>query len=501
MSEAPGTPGVTPPPDDPTESRIGVDSWVAQAEGRRARRRGPARLLARGWEWSPDPVKLLLFVGLASTLPFWLNEGDLFNFGLFTLLYVALALGLNVVVGFAGLLDLGYVAFFGIGAYTYALLSSSHYGIHWPAEATIPISMAVAALAGLILGSASRRLLGDYLAIVTLFFLQAFAAFTNTANPTVHGVGLTGGPNGIANLDPLTFFGYKLNSTKQQYFFLVIVVAVVAAALHFINQSRTGRAFRALREDPLAAEVMSIPVNRLKLLAFVLGAAIAGLCGTIFAASFTAVTAGSFGVPLLILLYAIIILGGLGSIAGVILGGFVINISSQFLAPQNDHPDVKRWLFYGTIVLIVALMKPWYRAVLVLAATIAFGYAVHAIVSATTVATWTTGAPVAAGSRSIRDGIQGWVVMPHATATGPHVNFNTCLYIGLVVAAVTVRSLSGWWRLAALVPTLYLTAMVWENILAQNPSVTALILFGAMLIALMTVRPQGLLGTARVEIV
>ncbi|HEY3550399.1 MAG TPA: branched-chain amino acid ABC transporter permease [Gaiellaceae bacterium] len=501
MSEAPGTPGVTPPPGDPTESRIGVDSWVAQAEGRRARRRGPARLLARGWEWSPDPVKLLLFVGLASTLPFWLNEGDLFNFGLFTLLYVALALGLNVVVGFAGLLDLGYVAFFGIGAYTYALLSSSHYGIHWPAEATIPISMAVAALAGLILGSASRRLLGDYLAIVTLFFLQAFAAFTNTANPTVHGVGLTGGPNGIANLDPLTFFGYKLNSTKQQYFFLVIVVAVVAAALHFINQSRTGRAFRALREDPLAAEVMSIPVNRLKLLAFVLGAAIAGLCGTIFAASFTAVTAGSFGVPLLILLYAIIILGGLGSIAGVILGGFVINISSQFLAPQNDHPDVKRWLFYGTIVLIVALMKPWYRAVLVLAATIAFGYAVHAIVSATTVATWTTGAPVAAGSRSIRDGIQGWVVMPHATATGPHVNFNTCLYIGLVVAAVTVRSLSGWWRLAALVPTLYLTAMVWENILAQNPSVTALILFGAMLIALMTVRPQGLLGTARVEIV
>jgi branched-chain amino acid transport system permease protein len=497
MSEAPGTPGVTPPPGDPAETRIGVDSWVAQAEGRRARGRWPVVLLARGWGWTPDPLKLLVFVGLASTFPFWLSEGDLFNFGLFTLLYVALALGLNVAVGFAGLLDLGYVAFFGIGAYTYALLSSSHYGIHWPAEATIPISMAAAALVGLILGSTSRRLLGDYLAIVTLFFLQAFAAFTNTANPTVHGVGLTGGPNGIANLDPLNFFGYKLISTKQYYFFLLIVVAIVATALHFANQSRTGRALRALREDPLAAEVLSIPVNRLKILAFALGAAIAGLCGTIFAASFTAVTAGSFGISLVILLYAIIILGGLGSIAGVILGGFVINISSQFLAPQNDHPDVKRWLFYGAIVLVVALMKPWYRAALLLAATVGFGYAVHAIVSATTAATWTSGHPISAGSSSVAQGLRGWVVMP---ATG-HGNFATCLYIGLVVAVVLARSLEGWWRLAMLVPTLYLTAMVWENILALNPSVTALILFGAMLIALMTVRPQGFLGTARVEIV
>lgn len=499
MSETPGTPDGTLPPGDPAEAQaqIGVDSWVATAEGRRARGRGPAGFLARGWDRSPDSVKLLVFLGLASTLPFWTSEGDLFNFGLFTLLYVALGLGLNVVVGFTGLLDLGYVAYFGVGAYTYALLSSSHYGIHWPAEATIPISMGTAAVVGLALGATSRRLQGDYYAIVTLFFLQAFAAFTNTANPTVHGVGLTGGPNGIANLDPLTFFGYKLNSTKQYYFFLLIVVALVAGALHFINQSRTGRAWRALREDPLAAEVLSVPVNRLKLLAVVIGAATAGLCGTIFAASFTAVTAGSFGVSLVILLYAIIILGGLGSIAGVILGGFVINISSEFLAPQNDHPDVKRWLFYGTIVLIVGLIKPRYRAALVLGGTVAFGYAVHAIVSATTAATWTSGVPVAAGSGSISKGIQGFVVMPQSG----HGSFVTCLYIGLVVAAVIARSLTGWWRLAALVPTLYLTAMVWENILAQNPSVTALILFGAMLIAMMTVRPQGLLGAARVEIV
>jgi branched-chain amino acid transport system permease protein len=501
MSEAPGTPGDTPAPGDPaedaTEARIGVDSWVASAEGRRARGRGPLGLVGRGWERSPNSLKLLVFLGLASTLPFWLNEGDLFNFGLFTLLYVALALGLNVVVGYAGLLDLGYVGYFGLGAYTYADLSSSHYGHHWPAEVTIPISMAVAALAGLALGSTARRLVGDYYAIVTLFFGQAFVAFTNTADPRMFGNDLTGGPNGIAGLDPLNFFGYKLHSTKQYYFFLLIVIAVVATALYFVNHSRTGRAWRALREDPLAAEAMSIPVNRMRILAVVVGAAIAGLCGTIFAASFTAVTAGSFGVPLLIILYAIVILGGLGAIAGVILGGFVINISSEFLAPQNDHPDIKRWLFYGTIVLVIALLKPWYRAAIVVIATVAFGYAVHAIVAATTAATWTGGTPDSAGSRTIANGLRDWVVIPRPG----HGNFATCLYIGLVVAAVLARSVSGWWRVAALVPTLYLTAMVWENILALNPSVTALILFGAMLIALMTVRPQGLLGTTRVEII
>jgi branched-chain amino acid transport system permease protein len=501
MSETPGTPSDTPPPgdpaEDPAEARIGVDSWVASAEGRRARGRGPLGLLGSGWERSPDSLKLLVFLGLASSLPFWLNEGDLFNFGLFTLLYVALALGLNVVVGYAGLLDLGYVGYFGLGAYTYADLSSSHYGHHWPAEATIPISMAVAALAGLALGATARRLVGDYYAIVTLFFVQAFVAFANTADPKLFGNDISGGPNGIANLDPLNFFGYKLHSTKQYYFFLLIVIALVATALYFVNQSRTGRAWRALREDPLAAEVMSIPVNRMRILAVVVGAAIAGLCGTIFAASFTAVTAGSFGVPLLIILYAIVILGGVGTIAGVILGGFVINISSEFLAPQNDHPGVKRWLFYGAILLVIALLKPRYRAALVLLATVAFGYVVHAIVAATTAATWTSGTPVSAGSHWLASGLRGWAVIPQ----DGHGNFATCLYIGLVVAAVVARSLSGWWRLAGLVPALYLTACVWEDVLAKNPSVTALILFGAMLIALMTVRPQGLLGQARVEII
>jgi branched-chain amino acid transport system permease protein len=490
MSETPGIPEPLEEPPKEEASRIGVDSWVAESEGRRART--PAVVLARGWANSPDSLKLLAFVALASSVPFWTNEGDLFIFGLFTLLYAALGLGLNVVVGFAGLLDLGYVAFYGIGAYTYAELSSSQYGIHWPAEATIPIAMAAAALVGVVLGFASRRLLGDYLAIVTLFLGQAFVFFTGVANPSIAGKGLTGGANGIPQLDPLTFFGYSLTSTKQLYYFLLIVVALLATALYFANQSRTGRAWRALREDPLAAEVMSIPVNRLKILAFVFGAAVAGLCGAIYAAIETAAVSTNFSVSVLIIIYAIVILGGFGSIAGVFIGAIVINCTFEFLEPQNDHPEVKRWLFYGTIVLLIALMKPWFRPLLVLAGTIAFGFAVHAIVASTTAAAWTSGAPVAGGKW-----LAQWAVIP----TSSHGNFDNYLYIGLVVAIVCTASLKGWWRTIALVPTLYLTALAWENVLAQNGGVTAFILFGAMLIGLMASRPQGLLGTARVEIV
>jgi branched-chain amino acid transport system permease protein len=487
------SPEAPAPPDAGERPRIGVDEWVAQAEHRLEHGRGPGARVARAWAATPPPVKLLLLVALAATLPLWMSEGDLFSYGLYTLLYAVLALGLNIVVGFAGLLDLGYVAFYGFGAYSYALLSSNHYGIHWQAEASIPIAVAGAAAVGLVLGFSSRRLLGDYLAIVTLFFGQAFVAFTNNANPKVAGVGLTGGPNGIPNVDPLNFFGYELHSTKQYMYFLLIVLAVVASALYFVNESRTGRAWRALREDPLAAEVLTMPVNRLKLLAFMFGAGTAGLCGAVFAAVQTGTVAGNFDISLLITIYAIVILGGMGSIAGVIIGAIVINVSFQFLAPSNDHPELKRWLFYGVIVLLVARIRPRARALFVLAGTAAFGFAIHEIVGALA-PSWTAGSAVDAGSAA--NAIADWVIIPRG-----HGSFDTYAYIALVAAIVALAQLRGWWRAAGLVPTLYLVAVVWENVLVEQPAVTRLILFGALLIALMNARPQGLLGTARVEIV
>ncbi len=241
---------------------------------------------------------------------------------------------------------------------------------------------------------------------------------------------------------------------------------------------------------------MSIPVDRLKRLAIVMGAALAGLCGGIFAAIQGAVMSSNFTLNVLIVIFAVVILGGIGSIAGPILGAIVINVSLQFLQPQNDHPDIKRWLFYGAILLFVALMKPWYRNVVVLVGTLAFGFAVHAIVSATAAASWTAGNAADAGSGSVGKAISDWVIIPVG-----HGGFDTYAYIGLVVLVCVVRSVSGWWRTLALIPTLYMTAVVWENVLAPSPAVTAEILFGVLLIVLMTVRPQGLVGTARVEIV
>ncbi len=422
-----------------------------------------------------------------------MDRGDLFAYGIFTLIYILLGLGLNVVVGYAGLLDLGYVAFFGFGAYFYALLSSEHYGIHWPSAISFPVVVVSTALLGLVLGIPSRRLLGDYLAIVTLFFGQAFVVFVNAANPTVRGQGLTGGPNGIADIDPNDLFGYELITRRQQYWFILGAVLLVLAGLYFLSESRTGRAWRALREDPLAAEAMSIPVNRLKLMAFAFGAGIAGLAGCMFAAVLTAVTSGNFALPILITIYAIVILGGIGSLTGVVIGAIVINVSFQFLAPENPQ-DNARILFYGVIVLLLVLsLRPLWLLAAVLGGTIVFGFAAHAVAEAIS-PSLTAGAVVEGGR--FGEQIANWVIIPVG-----HDHFADAAYITLIVAILTLTTIRGWWRTALLVPTIYLSAVVWETSFVEQPAVARWILFGALLVFLMTARPQGLLGTPRVEIV
>ena len=477
-------------PDARDVPRVGVDEWVAEVEERRADRRGVVGAIERAWRWSPEPARLAAFVAVAAALPVLLSSGDLYRYGLFTLLYALLALGLNTVVGFAGLLDLGYVAFYGFGAYSYALLSSNHYDIHWPAQASIPVIMVASALLGLLLGLPSRRLLGDYLAIVTLFFGQAFVVFVNNANPR----GLTGGANGIPNVDPLDLFGFELTTIRDYFYFTLIVFTVVMTALYFVSKSRTGRAWQALREDPLAAEAMSIPVNRLKLLAFAFGAAIAGLAGCIFAAVVTGAYPGNFDVSLLILIYAVVILGGMGSLAGVVIGAVVINVAYEFMNPAADQLEQARWLFYGTvIVVIVTKLRPWPRFGTALAGTAAFGFAVHELVEALWPSS-TKGEVIDAGF--LEDAIASWVVVAGDPGT-----LGDYAYLALVVTVVVVSQVRGWWRTLAVIPALYLVAVVWENLLVHQPSVTRLILFGVLLIALMMARPQGLLGTPRVEVV
>ena len=469
------------PPDRPA---IGVDQWVAEAEERTGRRGA----LRRSFDRVPAPFRLAIFVAFACVLPLLLSEGNLFRYGLFTLLYALLGLGLNVTVGYAGLLDLGYIAFYGFGAYFYAILASNQFHIHWQAELAVPVVVVGTALLGLVLSLPSRRLLGDYLAIVTLFFGQAFVVFVNAANPK----GLTGGANGIAGVDPTNWFGYELTTTKDYYYYTLIVFVLVISGLYFLTRSRTGRAWKALREDPLAAELMGMPVNRLKILAFIFGAAIAGLTGTIFAANQTGVFPGDFDVSLLITIYAVVILGGIGSLAGMVIGAIVINVSFEILTPAT--PDRARWLFYLAIILVLVMrIRPWRRLAVLAVGTVGFGLAVHAIVSALSPSA-TKGAVTSGGFLS--GTIKTWVVIPEHPGKAA-----SYAYVGLIAAILGLTLVHGWWRIVAMIPTLYLATFVWENLLIEQPAVTRFILFGAMLIALMTARPQGLLGTARVEIV
>ena len=451
--------------------------------------------MQRRWDQLPPAARVLVFAAPAAAFPFLTTQGNVFRYGLFTLVYALLALGLNIVVGFAGLLDLGYVAFFGIGAYLYAILASPQFGHHWQAVVAVPVVVIGTAFLGLLVGLPSRRLFGDYLAILTLFFGQAFVIFVNNANridfPYFGHVDLTGGSNGIANIDPFNFFGFKVDSTIKQYYLLLIVVSLVLILLMFVNESRTGRAWRALREDPLAAEVMSIPVNRLKLLAFVCGAAVAGLTGAIYATIATAALPGDYDVGLLITIYAIMILGGFGSIMGIVVGAVIVSSVPELLrSSANARP-----LFYGAILIaILVKLRPWRLLAAELGGLLALGFAIHAIAGAAY--------PRLVHGESIGSGLfaralDRWMLFP-----GNPVKIADVAYILLVAAIVVYPQLSRLWRAFLLAPLLYLVMFVWENLLLfQIGGATRLILLGALLVALMIVRPQGLFGTATVEIV
>ena len=485
--------------DGTEQPRVGVDEWVAQVDERRRAHTGVSGVLVRGWQRVPPAGRLAILLAPFAIFPFVANEGNLFRYGLITLIYALLALGLNVVVGFAGLLDLGYIAFFGVGAYSYGIMASGHSGHHLAAEFAVPIAVVFTALVGLLLGLTSWRLSGDYLAIVTLFFLQAFVIFVNNANggpsdwsyPFVGRVDITGGANGLDQIDPLKFFGQTISTTKGYYFYTLISLGVLMAMLFFADRSRTGRAWRALREDSLAAEAMSIPVNRLKLLAFVFGAAIAGYCGTIYGAVQSGAFPGDYDVGLLITIYAIVILGGLGSIGGVLIGALIVNGAPELLRSSENA----RFLFYGVLVVgLFVAMRPWYRPVIVLLGTIAFGFAVHAIAGAV----WSRGtAGHLDGGGRLRPVLEHWVLLP--THTGRIAGW---AYFALIAAALVLTLVHGWWRTLLLIPTLYLAAFVWENKLVEQVSgATRLILLGALLVVIMNVRPSGIFGTARVEIV
>src|SRR3954470_16536672 len=428
---------------------IGQDEWVARhAEVRLLPARlAPleARLRAVAWGgW------LMLFVGAFCLFPIVEPSGYVRQVAFLTVLYMLLALGLNVVVGWGGLLDLGYVAFYGIGAYAYALLDSPHYGIHLPTLVSVPLIVLVGAAAGLVLGLPSWRLTGDYLAIVTLFFLQLFQTVTtNWQN-------VTGGPFGILNIDPYGLpGGHKLKTEHSGVFavsYLYVALAffvVVFVALRLLNHSRTGRAWRSLREDPLAAEAMGMPVNWLKLLAFSSGAAVAALTGSLYAALFGNVFPLTFYFVTLITIYTMVILGGSGNQAGVVLGALII---SPLLELLRDA-DKSRVLFFGALVAGLAILGRRNRRIAIVAgAALVFGFVVHAIARAID-GGWVAGQPDAG---SFARFVEHWVMGPEPPARW----IAPIAYVGVIAVGLLCTVLRGIVRDIVLVPAIYLGAFV-----------------------------------------
>ena len=266
-------------------------------------------------------------------------------------LFVMLALGLNVVAGFAGLLDLAYVAFFGIGGYIFAFLSSNQFNIHLPFLLVLPLAAFLTMGFGFALGSTSLRLKGDYLAIVTLAFAQIFKLLLlNLDRP----INITGGVNGIYNLDPISLFGFNIVSPVLYSYLIWFFAIIVVIASFRIKKSRYGRGWEAIREDELAAEAMGVNTTWMKLMAFAGGAFVAGGTGVLFASFQDSVFPNNFDFPQLVVVYCMVILGGMGNIVGVVLGAILLSILPEFLREYGAY----RMMSYGLILIVLMALRP-----------------------------------------------------------------------------------------------------------------------------------------------
>jgi branched-chain amino acid transport system permease protein len=331
----------------------------------------------------------------------------------FALLYIMLALGLNIVVGFAGLLDLGYIAFYAIGAYMAGLFASpqfadvltsfvneypsignalvavfgpevAQHGIHLSIWFIVPLAALVAGIFGALLGAPTLKLRGDYLAIVTLGFGEIIRIFMNNLNAPVN---ITNGPQGINLIDPIRIFGvslageqgsratvmiggYGMPSVNAYYFlFLMLCILIIFISVRLQN-SRLGRAFIAIREDEIAAKAMGINTRNVKLLAFAMGASFGGVAGSLFGAFQGFVSPESFSLTESIAVLAMVVLGGMGHIPGVVLGGLILaalpEVLRHVVEPLQEslfgqvliEAEVLRQLLYGLAMVLIMLKRP-----------------------------------------------------------------------------------------------------------------------------------------------
>ena len=305
------------------------------------------------------------------------------------LLYVLLALGLNIVVGYAGLLDLGYVAFFALGAYMFGLLASPHLtetfpaiaamfpeGLHMSFWIVVPLAALVAGVFGVILGAPTLKLRGDYLAIVTLGFGEIIRVFLNNLD---HPVNITNGPKGLNEIDSVKLFGvdlgkslnvggYEVSSVTLYYFLFLALVIFAIIISHRLQLSRIGRAWMAIREDEIAAKAMGINTRNLKLLAFGMGATFGGVSGAMFASFQHFVSPESFGLMESVMIVAMVVLGGMGHLPGVVLGAVLLAalpevlryVASPLQAMSGGRIDasILRQLLIALAMIVIMMIRP-----------------------------------------------------------------------------------------------------------------------------------------------
>ncbi len=345
------------------------------------------------WATTPDrsPMRFLLWGLALLVLPLllqsmgnaWVRIADM------ALLYVLLALGLNIVVGYAGLLDLGFVAFFAVGAYMFGLLASPHLtdtfpwlaamfpgGLHLPLWAVVPIGAGLAGLFGVLLGAPTLKLRGDYLAIVTLGFGEIIRVFLNNLDNPVN---ITNGPKGLGQIDPMTVLGHPLSkrldlgfielpSVTLYYYLFLAIVLVSVLVCYRLQTSRIGRAWMAIREDETAAKAMGVNTRNLKLLAFGLGAMFGGVAGVLFASFQGFVSPESFSLMESVMIVAMVVLGGLGHLPGVVLGAVLLSALPEVLryvaGPLQAMTDgrldaaILRQLLIALAMILIMLWRP-----------------------------------------------------------------------------------------------------------------------------------------------
>lgn len=313
----------------------------------------------------------------------WVRIADM------ALLYVLLALGLNIVVGYAGLLDLGYVAFFAIGAYSYGLLNSPQLteafpaiaasfaqGLHTPIWIVLPLAAGAAGIFGILLGAPTLRLRGDYLAIVTLGFGEIIRVFLNNLDNPYN---ITNGPKGVNQIDSLHFFGFDLGkklvvggmefASVSLYYYLFLALVLFSVLIsHRLELSRIGRAWMAIREDEIAAKAMGINTRNLKLTAFGMGATFGGVSGALFASFQGFISPESFSLMESVMIVAMVVLGGVGHLPGVILGAVLLSALPEVLryvaGPLQSmtggrlDASILRQLLIALAMVSVMLMRP-----------------------------------------------------------------------------------------------------------------------------------------------